>query len=168
MKKMLLAAISMTGLLASCGGGFISAPVDVTAVNGFTSNWTRTNSQGQQEYIICDDRDTTVTMDVSWTGPLAKLDAYFDGAQGTRFPEGKLQTTGWFAPDTSGRDTFTYTFGPGMAPLKTSSGVKAQAIVINPVQKGTTFVTVTGYNPDGQADSVQAPGGIPVYDCGAL
>lgn len=163
---MLLAAISMTGLLASCGGGFISAPVDVTAVNGFTSNWTRTNSQGQEESIICNDRETTVTMDVSWTGPLAKLDATFEGANTTN--KNTTKTTGWFAPDVSGRDTFNYTFGPNMAPLKNNEGVTAQAIVVNPVQIGTTYVTVTGYNPDGQTDSAVAPKGIPVYDCGAL
>lgn len=135
----------------------------------YTSNWSYVDANNQTQYIICDDRETTVTMDVTWTGPLARLDALFEGATTQR--AAMTRTTGVFAPDYSGRDTFTYTFGAGMVPLAVAKGdsgsLKAQAIVVNPTNKGTSFVTVQGFNPDGvPSNKIQVPQGIPVYNCG--
>ena len=169
MKKVLLTAVGLTGLLAGCGAVTVAyGPVTLNSAQ-YTSNWSYTNINGQTQYIICDDRDTTVTMDVMWTGPLSRLDALFEGATTQR--AATTRTTGVFAPDYTGRDTFTYTFGAGMVPLGVTKGettaLKAQAIVVNPTNKGTSFVTVQGFNPDGvPSNKIQVPQGIPVYNCG--
>ncbi|MFC4425298.1 hypothetical protein [Deinococcus navajonensis] len=169
MKRLLMVALGTSGVLASCttSGSVPYEAVNLTGVQ-YTSNWSYTDANGQTQYVICDNRDTTVTMNVTWTGPLARLDALFEGATTQRAPV--VKTTGDFAPDYSGQDTFTYTFAPGLVPLavgKGSSALRAQAIVVNPVNRGTSFVSVRGYNPNGlQSNTVQVPQGIPVYNCG--
>ncbi|GGK32292.1 hypothetical protein GCM10008955_27690 [Deinococcus malanensis] len=158
----------MAGLLAGCGSVTVAyEPVTLNSVQ-FTSNWF-VESNGNRQYIICNDRETTVFMDVRWTGPLARLDARFEGQNTTA--NNTTRTTGYFAPDYSGARQFTYTFGAGMAPQSLTKGqnaaLSAQAIVVNPVNRGTTFLTVTGYNPDGvPSNTIQLPQGIPVYTCG--
>lgn len=173
MKKMLLGAVGLSAVLASCGGvGVTYSPVTITAVNSFTSDHYRVVTDPntglpKNEYVICDDRATTVTMDVSWTGPLSRLDAWFEGA--TTGQTTARRSTGNFPVDSSGRDTFTYTFAAGTAPLSVSkgNGLGAQAIVINPVNKGTTYVNVQGFNPNGLPSNIfEAPAGIPVVTCG--
>ncbi|MFB9992546.1 hypothetical protein ACFFLM_11270 [Deinococcus oregonensis] len=173
MKKLLLGLVGLSAALASCGVTVdVGGPVTLTALNSYTTDWYRNVSDGnggtKPEYVICDNRDTTVVMDVSWTGTLTRLDVSFEGSQGGKVPE----STGQFSPDSSGNDVFTYTFGPRMAPLSlkkdglSAQALKAQAIVVNPVNKGTTFVTLTGYNLSGQpSNPLVAPQGIPVVDC---
>lgn len=173
---MLLGAVGLSAVLASCGSvDIVFDPVTITAVNSYTSDYYRdvtdpTTGQTKREYVICDDRQTTVQMNVSWTGPLSRLDATFEGAN-TR--ETMTKTTGDFVLDTSGRGDFFYTFDVGMAPLSLSKGkvgaqsLKPQAIIVNPVNKGTTYVTISGYNPDGlKSNEFDAPQGIPVVNCG--
>jgi len=173
MKKMLLGAVGLSAVLASCGVDMVGyGPVTLTAVNSFTSDWYRVvtdpnTGQARNEYVICNDERTTVTMDVSWTGPLSQLAAEFEGAN-TR--ETTQKVTDRFAADYSGRDQFTYSFNPGMAPLSMNKGstpnLKAQAIIVNPTNLGTTYLTVWGYNPDGvQSDTITVPQGIPVVNC---
>ena len=177
MKKMLLGAVGLSAVLASCGDvGVVYEPVTITAINSFTSDYYRvvtdpTTGQPRNEYVICYDRPTTVYMDVSWNGPLSRLDARFEGASTNQTT---TKTTGTFPVDTSGNDTFTYQFAAGAAPLSVSKGnnlgaqnLKPQAIIVNPVNKGTTYVTVWGYNPNGlKSNEYDAPGGIPVVTCG--
>lgn len=164
-----MAGLGVSGLLASCATSG-SVPYGAVALQSvqYTSNWSYTDANGQNQYVICDDRDTTVTMNVTWTGPLARLDALFEGATAQRTPV--VKTTGDFQPDYRGQDTFTYTFGAGLVPLALSKGsaaLRAQTIVVNPTNKGTSFVSVRGYNPNGiQSNTLQVPQGIPVYNCG--
>lgn len=166
---MMLGAVGLSALLASCGGVVvISDPVQITAINEYTSDYYYNDQNGNRVYVICDNRDTNVYMDVSWTGALSRLNARFEGTQDPAIEK----TTGPFVPDVSGRDTFSYTFAPGAAPLSVSKSklsaqaLKSQAIIVNPVQKGATFVTVWGYNPDGlKSNEFEAPKGIPVVDC---
>lgn len=173
---MLLGAVGLSAMLASCGGvEVVFEPVTIKAINSYTSDWYREvtdpiTGQTKREYVICYDRPTTVQMDVSWTGPLSRLDAEFEGANtGTT----TVKTTGSFIVDTSGNDVFSYQFAAGMAPLSLSKSglgaqsIKAQAIIVNPANRGTTFVTVWGYNPNGlKSNEKQAPQGIPVVNCG--
>ncbi|THF69949.1 hypothetical protein E7T06_09300 [Deinococcus sp. Arct2-2] len=173
MKKLLLGLVGLSAALASCGVTVdVGGPVTITALNSYTSDWYRNVPDGnggtKPEYVICDNRDTTVVMNVSWVGTLAQLDVSFEGSKGGKLAE----STGQFTPDSSGNDVFTYMFGPNMAPLSlnktaiSAQSLKPQAIIVNPTNKGTTFVTLTGYSASGlKSNSLVAPQGIPVVDC---
>ncbi|UQN05860.1 hypothetical protein [Deinococcus sp. QL22] len=173
MKKLLLGLVGLSAALASCGVTVdVGGPVTITALNSYTTDWYRNVADGnggtKPEYVICDNRNTTVLMDVSWVGTLAQLDVRFEGSQGGVLPK----STGQFSPDSSGNDVFSYVFGPNMAPLSfkksglSAQALKAQAIIVNPVNKGTTFVTISGYTPSGiMSNELKAPQGIPVVDC---
>ncbi|MDB5045778.1 MAG: hypothetical protein JWQ08_1828 [Deinococcus sp.] len=174
MKKLLLGLVGLSAALASCGGSVdIGGPLTITALNSYTTDWYRNVPDGngglKPEYVICNDRATTVYMDVSWNGPLSQLAVQFQGSNNTTVEK----RTSVFSPDYSGRDVFNYVFQPGMAPLSlTKSGVSAQsvkpqAIIVNPVNQGTTFVNIYGFDAYGiQSNTLVGPQGIPVVICG--
>lgn len=180
MKKLLLAAMGLTGLLASCGGTVVVTypAVTITQLNSYTSDFYTErveNGQTVRDYVICNDRATNVYMDTSWSGPLARLAAnltYTSNSGATR--QNEISTV-QFAADTSGRDVFQYTIGANALTsnatalsVKKSSGLSAQslkpqAIVVSPVAIGTVAVDLWGYNPAGVKSNVlEAPQTIPV------
>ncbi|GGO30990.1 hypothetical protein GCM10008949_26280 [Deinococcus humi] len=193
-----MAAVGLTGVLASCGGvevtidpGIISNPVLITPTNPGTGITPVSNLQllsYQSEYtlptaytdtktgatyakgssVICDNLNTRMSVDVDFSGTINRFGVRLDGrdtpATGTIFsgPLGNIQS--------SNPTRFEFTLGNGVAPLSLGDKLKAQAIVVTPVNtftvKGATFVSVQAMSADGTlsevVDSVQA---IPVADC---
>lgn len=184
MKKIALTALGLTGLLASCGPGMIVSPtpVRITTLNSYTTDYYRErveNGQVVRDYVICNDRTTNLYMDVSWTGPLTRLEARLTYTPTAGASTSRVVSTNTFSPDISGRDIFTYTLeantvtGAGALSATRSSNlsaqaIKAQAIVVNPANMGTLAVDLWGYNANGvKSNELQAPGTLPVLaTCG--
>ena len=159
MKKFLLAAIGATGLLASCGpdGGVTvdSNPPTLTNASGLYTNHklsvTATDANTGTvypagTYVVCDNKNTTIELNVSWTGQLWDLDLFtIGGYYGTNYDYLGSYTAGgrW-----NGTGTIEYTFGPNAAPLSINGKLSAQAITVNPVVainvKGFTGIAVQG------------------------
>ncbi|MBZ9712116.1 hypothetical protein [Deinococcus multiflagellatus] len=176
MKRAALAALGLMGVLASCNvtvTGPTAQPVTITQLNSYTSDYyyeTVENGQTKRNYVICNDRQTRLYLDVSWSGPLSQLGARFTTTRNGS-TSSKEVSTNVFGANTSGRDTFTYTIGAGALPLSARSGgptlaaqkLAAQAIVVTPSTMGNVAVDIWGYNPDGlKSRELQAPGTIPI------
>lgn len=158
MKKLLLAALGLTGVLASCGDGGTmadSTPPTLTNASGLYTNHKLTVTATDVDtgtvypagtYVICDNRNTTIELSVSWTGQLWDLDLFtIGGYYGSTY-----DYLGSYAADGrwNGSGTISYTFGPNAAPLSLDSKLSAQAITVNPVTairvKGFTGIAVQG------------------------
>lgn len=185
MKKLLIAAVGMTGILAGCGsvtvtGDFGFAPGGQYAPNltlkeiGYSTNYQASANFTDQnggtvqkgDYLICDNANTTMFVDLKWTGGLNKLYLQFKG-----LTTGAKQTVPFYAfnsSDTSGSGQAQFTFGPNTAPLSVNK-VVPQAIVVNPVivnVKGNTYVRVQGVDQNGfNSNIIESVTAIPVVDC---
>ncbi|GGL83060.1 hypothetical protein GCM10010840_21040 [Deinococcus aerolatus] len=181
-----MAAVGLTGVLASCGGvtvtadfGFapgsqyapslklneLSYSTNYQAKTAFTDQNGNTVRAG--EYLICDNANTTMLVDLKWTGGLNKLYLQFKGLS-----TGATQTVPFYAfngSDTSGAGQAKFTFGPNTAPLSLSSKLVSQAIVVNPVivnVKGNTYVRVQGIDQSGYNSNIlESVTAIPVVNC---
>lgn len=158
MKRLLLAAIGVTGLLASCGpGGSVdnTVPTMTQASGLYTSHQLSVNVTDVNTgtvypagtYVICDNKNTTIELGVAWTGALYNLDVYATGGYyGDTHLLGTYTANG--AYNSSG--TISYTFGAGAAPLSLPGTLKAQGITVTPVTnvniKGQTSIIVQGNN----------------------
>lgn len=176
MKKMLLGAVGLSAMLASCGGVIVADPVTNLTVTGYQTNYQLTTDVRDQNgqtitkgsYVICDNRNTRVGVDVSWRGGLQQLAIQFKGA---RTGETKTVATEDYGPiDYRGAGRYEYTLQPGMAPQSLKNGIGAQAIIVNPITnvnvKGYTFVRVQGYDAAGNASNIsESVTQIPVVDC---
>lgn len=166
MKKLLLAAIGATGLLASCGdmGGTYSATMNsVDFISDKTLTAPITGSDGhvyaKGTYVICDNMTTNIQANVTYTGTINKVTLQLKGVNTGTYKnvnvyslldsDGNL-TTDWFA------------LTPGMAPLN----LKSQAITVNPI----TVTTIKGYTymraqANNSSNIVETSYAIPVVDC---
>ncbi|MFN4252392.1 hypothetical protein [Deinococcus sp.] len=187
MKKLVLAAIGLTGILASCG-------VTVTVSDGFTpgsgasgslrlndfaySTQYRTttaftdqngNTVAAGSYVICDNLNTEMYVDLTWQGGLSKLYVQFEGLNTGN--KRNLEFYSYGNVDYSGSGRATSTLTPNTAPLRvlTQNKLSAQAIVVNPVivrVKGNTFVRVQGVDQNGQYSNIkESAQAFPVVDC---
>lgn len=185
MKKLALAAIGLTGILASCG-------VTVTVSDGFTPGSDASNSLSLNEfaystqyrtktdyrdqngsfiaagsYIICDNKNTIMYVDLNWTGGLKQVYVQFKGLK-TGGTEG-VSFYSYSTADYSGSEVLEATFGPGTAPLSISGKLGAQTIEVNPVildVKGNTFVKIQGLDEIGRYSNVLTSAqAFPVVDC---
>lgn len=173
---MLLGAASLSAVLASCGGVTPVSPVRNLSVTGYETSYRLTQNVRDQNgntiaagsYVICDNRDTRVGVDVSWTGGLSQLAIQFTGA---RTGQTKTVATEDYGPiDYRGAGRYEYTLTPGMAPQTLKNGLGAQAITVNPITnvtvKGYTYVRVQGYDAAGGASNIaESVTQIPVVDC---
>lgn len=187
MKKLALAAIGLTGILASCGA-------TVTVTGGFTPGSGASNSLSLKEfaystqyrtttaftdqngntvqagsYVICDNLNTEMYVDLKWQGGLSKLYVQFEGL--TTGDRRNLEFYSYGNVDYSGSGRATSTLTPATAPLRvlTQSKLSAQAIVVNPVivrVKGNTYVKMQGLDEGGQYSNVLTSAqAFPVVDC---
>lgn len=186
MKKMLLGAVGLSAVLASCGdltvtlNPFVpdigtrqpSTTLRLTELSSFTTNWQLSEKVRDQNgqiisagsYLICDNRNTDLTVNLKWTGDLRRLYVQFRGAN-----SGATRGVNYFnftGNTTSGSGTATYTFAPGTAPLS----LNPQAIIVNPIKnvnvKGYTYVQLQGLDQNGNYSNViQSVTQIPVVDC---
>ena len=109
-------------------------------------------------------------MGVSWTGDLQQIGIRFKGALTGGTSKTNVFGDRYSAPDYSGNGTASITIRPGLAPLKVSSGVSAQAIVVTPITtvnvKGYTYVQAFGKDSSGNySNVVESVTQIPVADC---
>lgn len=170
MKKLLLAALGATGLLASCGGGGVTigsgyygeynsaASAQLTSLTNYTTDYTYNGT-----YVICSDADTTLSFNLNWSGYLSAV-----GFQLKGYNTGNYLNTDTYAVNSSaGSAPVSITVARGMAPLKVSSTpIKAQAIVVNPVDLGYTYVRAQGVDGNGYyTNVVETNYSIPVMRC---
>ncbi|CAM3693036.1 hypothetical protein [Deinococcus frigens] len=184
MKRLLIAAVGLTGVLASCGGVDVIVdpgivPVSNLQLKSYQSQYTLpaayTDTKTGAVYakgssIICDNLNTRLSVDVDYNGTINEFGARLEGRDTgtTRFvysqPLGDV-----YSNDPS---VFEFVVTPGTAPLSISAGkLGAQAIVVTPVNtftvKGATFVSVQAKSGDGTtSDVVSSVQAIPVADCG--
>lgn len=186
---MLLAAVGLSGLLASCGGSVVvgsDTPPTITSANGLYTDHRLQVAVTDADtgtvypagtYVVCDNLNTTVQMNVSWTGALYDLDVYATG--GYYGDTHRLDTyTAEGASNDSG--TVVYTFGPRAVPLSVNKGkgLTAQAITVNPIiavdVKGQTSIVVQGNSYFGNPGNYQTVSTLntvpnnfqlPVVDC---
>ncbi|WP_229777957.1 hypothetical protein [Deinococcus seoulensis] len=187
MKKLALAAIGLTGILASCGA-------TVTVTGGFTPGTGASNSLRLKDfaystqyrtttaftdqngntvaagsYVICDNLNTEMYVDLTWQGGLSKLYVQFEGLNTGATKDQQFFSYGQV--DYSGSGRATSTLAPNTAPLRvlTQNKLSAQAIVVNPVivrVKGNTFVRVQGVDQNGQYSNIkESAQAFPVVDC---
>lgn len=174
MKKILLASLLGTSLLASCGDITVSRPLSNLNVTSYTTSWQLDKPVSDQNgqtlasgsYIICDNLNTEMQVHVTWTGELRKLALQFKGV--TTGTQKIVSTQDLGYGNTSGSGGFTYTFGAGLAPLG-SGTLNAQSIVVNPktvTVKGYTYVNAQGIDSAGNLSNIaQSANSIPVADC---
>ncbi|WP_245557761.1 hypothetical protein [Deinococcus apachensis] len=187
MKRMLLGALGLSAVLASCGDitVFIPDPIPGTqpsptltleAVTGYNTSYRLTQDVRDQNgqtitagtNVICDNGNTQMAVDVDWTGGLSRLYAQFKGLRTGDYENVTFYPFG--SVDYSGSGTATYTFGPNTAPQSVGKSIGAQAIVVNPVTdvnvKGYTYVRLQGLDENGRASNiVESVTAIPVVDC---
>lgn len=187
MKKVLLAAVGLTGLLASCGGVVVTADfgfapgaqyspsLKLTELTSYRTNYQTTapftdqngNNIAAGSYVICDNAATVMTVNLKWTGGLDNLYVQFKGLK-----TGNVKTVQYYSfngVDTSGSGTAEYTLGSGTAPLSLPGKVSAQAIVVNPVivnVKGNTYVRIQGVDQFGYNSNIlESVTAVPVVNC---
>lgn len=180
MKKLLMAAVGLTGVLASCGVE-VSTPVDPVSnlkLVNFTSEYVLANdavdvNSGKQYSkgtpIICNNRNTRLSVDVTYNGTINEFGARLEGRDtGTTKTIYSQPLGNVYSGNPS---TFEFTVGPNTAPLSVQpKGVSAQAINVTPVNtisvQGASFVTVQARSGDGTVSdtdsSVQA---LPIANC---
>lgn len=181
MKKLMLAAAGLTGILASCGS--TGGPVLTTSVTITDATYTSDfyyeevqNGTTVPRYVICNDRTNNLYLNVKWSGYLTQFGARFTKELNDGTTTSTEVNSAVSAPVLNGSRTFTYTMGTGATPLNVSVGgpslsaqkVNAQAIVVTPTTIGNVFATVWGYNEAGlKGPELPLPGGIPVLaSCG--
>ncbi|GBF06571.1 hypothetical protein DAERI_090157 [Deinococcus aerius] len=185
--KKLLGAVGLSAVLASCGditvvipdpipGTLPSPTLTLEAVAGYSTNYRLTRDVRDQNgqtiaagtFVVCNNLNTQMAVDVTWTGGLSKLYAQFKGLRTGDYENVTFYPFG--SVDYSGSGTATYTFGPNTAPQSVGKSVSAQAIVVNPVTnvnvKGYTYVRLQGLDENGRASNiVESVTAIPVVDC---
>lgn len=185
MKKILLASVAGAGLLASCGGdvtiripnffeGQPSKSLAITSVSNIRTDWKLNTDVVDQNgktikagsYVICDNKITNIDGDVSWTGPLSKLNLQLKGV--TTGQTQNVSVYPYSGVATNGNVKAQFTIGEQMAPLSIGS----QAIIVNPKPvtnvrvKGYTELVVHGVDPVGDySNTKKAPNALPVMDC---
>ena len=166
MNKLLLGAVGLSAVLASCGG------VSVDDTRGIRSEYqlatdVRDQSTGATlsagTYVICDNTNTDVELNVSW---LAGTQAINLVASGQYYGEGRSLATYDVSGTPGGNAALLFTIGAYTAPLK----VKPQALIVTPVTnvdiKGYTRLGVRTVDTQGNAGTVQYSSYVfPVVDC---
>ncbi|GGN34368.1 hypothetical protein [Deinococcus daejeonensis] len=181
MKKIVLAAVGLTGLLASCGGTLIvqpSDPVRNLQLNAYQSQYTLptayTDTATGTTYpkgtsIICDNLTTRLNVELTWDGTISMVGARLVGRD-----TGSTSTvySSDFGDLYSARPTSVeFVVGPNTAPLSVESKrLSSQDIVVTPVNtftvKGATFVDLQAQSSDGtKSNVVQSVQALPVADC---
>lgn len=182
MKKILLAAVGMTGLLASCGditvlpgyynGIGTSSSLTLNGITSYTTDWQLSNAVQDQNgntiaantYVICDNKETNLTVGLNWTGGLSKLGIQLKGVNTGDYKNANFYP--YSSVDYSGSGTATVKLSTYMAPLSFNQ----QSITVNPITKvnvkGYTTVSAQGLDSSGLASNVvNSSTKIPVMDC---
>ncbi|WP_412029044.1 hypothetical protein [Deinococcus yunweiensis] len=152
MKKLLLAAMGLTGLLASCGGTVVVTPgvtpVRVTQVTDYDTQYTAQadyyNTSGTKvisagESMICDNLTTQVFVKFNWTGDLGSATLRLRGVtQDTVTNTVTVAYPSGFTADGG----VQVALAAGVAPRSVGGGLSTQAIVVTP----RNIANVLGYS----------------------
>lgn len=148
MKKVLLAAVGLSGVLASCGGSVVVGDGAIARVNGIRTEYRLSNGQ----FVGCDNilnngvqgiasTQVAVYFDVAGTvqsgavGLRGNTSSAYDGNYNTTFSGSDL--------DAIGGSSYKITFDANPA----NGGFLPQAIVVNPTDRNVKIVSVS--NPGG-------------------
>lgn len=169
MKKMLLGAVGLSAVLASCGGVAVDNNRGIRsefqlATDVRDTETGRTLPKGT--YVICDNRDTDVELNVNWLAGTSTLNLL---AYGEYYGEGRNLATYQVNPNTGGSATLPFTISRFTAPQSLNS-VQPQSIIVTPVNnvtiKGYTRLGVQATNAQGVVGSVQMSNYVfPVVNC---
>lgn len=170
MKKLLLAAIAATGLLASCGGDGVFASATMQSVDFSSDKTLRESITGSDGHIypagtevICDNMTTNISAYATYSGSVSKLTLQLKGwTTGTYknvnvYPSSVIDTDGVI-------ETEWFPIAPGMAPLNITS----QAITVTPTPVNVTDIKGYTYmraQANDGSNVVETPYAIPVVDC---
>ncbi|MBB6016732.1 hypothetical protein [Deinococcus radiopugnans] len=180
MKRVLMAAVGLTGLLASCSVeiGTPIVPVSNLKLVEYTSQYVLANdavdvNTGQQYSkntpIICDNLNTRLRVKVDFDGTIDQFGAQLKGRD---FGATKTVYSQPLGNIYSGNpSTFEFVVGPNTAPLSVQQkGLSAQDIIVTPINtisvKGASFITVQARSGDGTVSNV-APSvnALPIANC---
>lgn len=186
MKRLLIAAVGLTGVLASCGVDIVVdprpnpniVPVSNLKLLSFTSQYVLANDavdvDNGDKYakgtsIICDNKNTRLSVDVTYNGTINRFGVRLEGRDSEQTKTIFSQALGnVYSQNPS---VFEFVVGPNTAPLSVqSAGLNAQSIVVTPINtisvKGASFVSVQAESGDGTVSnvvpSVQA---LPIANC---
>lgn len=185
MKKLLLAAVGLTGLLASCGGdvsvgnsGYYgtynpNAAVKLTSLTNYTTSHQLSSDARDQSGklipkgtdVICSNWSTDVGFNINWTGYLDTVGFQFKGYNTGNFVNTDVYDV---SNPTAGTASAEFTLESGIAPLN----IKPQAITVTPVDVprvdilGYTYVRAQGTDANGRySNIVETDYSIPVVTC---
>lgn len=120
------------------------------------------NDLAKGTYIICDNYNTELNVNVKWKGNLDKLYVTFKGRL-TGASKNVLYSTS--AQGNSGEGTAVYNLSAGTAPLN----IQPSGIIVRPKVKevrGYTYVKMRGVDPNGYVSNIiETPQLIPVVNC---
>lgn len=174
---MLLGAVGLSALLASCGDVTVVDPVRNLQLQSYQSQYTLPTAYTDQNgtvyaagsSIICDNLNTRIEFVADWDGAINQIGAQLEGRD-TRDTETVFSgNLGNMYSD--GSEAFEFNIAPGVAPLSvTKPGIGAQAIIVNPVKtfnvKGATFLNIQARSADGTVSNVsKSVQALPVADC---
>ncbi len=180
MKRVLMAAVGLTGLLASCSVeiGTPVEPVSNLKLLEYTSQYVLANdavdvNTGQQYSkntpIICDNLSTRLSVKVDFDGTIDQFGARLEGRDsGTTKTVYSLPLGNMYSGNPS---VFEFVVGPNTAPLSVEQkGLSAQDIVVTPINtisvKGASFVTVQARSGDGTvSNAAPSVNALPIANC---
>ncbi|MBB5233446.1 hypothetical protein [Deinococcus budaensis] len=178
MKKMLLGAVGLSAMLASCGGVEVIAPVSNLQLTSYQSEYVlkqRAVDQDGNVYdagasVICDNTTTRIGFTAKWNGSINQIGARLEGRDTGRTAEvysGSLGNLYSYGSDVQ----FEFGVGAGLAPQTVGKrSLSAQDIIVKPINtirvKGASFLIIQARSADGTisnvSPSVQA---LPIADC---
>lgn len=166
MKKMLLGAVGLSAVLASCGSVTVDDLAGIRSQYQLTTDVTDANTGTtlrQGTYVICDNVNTDVELNVSWTAGTRAINLL---AYGQYYGEGRYLATYDVSNTAGGSGILTFTVGANTAPLSLGK----QSIIVTPVTnvnvKGYTRLAAQAIDSQGNAGTVQQSSYVfPVVDC---
>lgn len=178
MKRVLLGAVGLSALLASCGGSVVVVdPVSNLQLRSYQSQYTLPTAYTDQNgtvyaagsSVICDNLDTRIQFEADWSGSINEIGARLvgrDTGNTKTVYSGELGSV-----YSNGSEAFEFNVAPGVAPLSVRKpGLGAQGIVVTPVRtftvKGASFLDIQARSADGTVSNVaQSVQALPVADC---
>ncbi|EYB68198.1 hypothetical protein DEIPH_ctg025orf0032 [Deinococcus phoenicis] len=158
---MLLGAVGLSAVLASCGSVTVDDSLGIRSQYQLSTDVTDVNTGRvlkQGTYVICDNKNTNVELNVSWTAGTSAINLL---AYGEYYGEGKYLANYKLNSAAPGSAALTFTVGAFTAP---------QSIIVNPVTtvnvKGYTRLAAQAVDLQGNTGSVQQSSYVlPVVDC---
>lgn len=187
MKRLLMAAVGLTGVLASCGVDVVVDPgpssLKLIQVNEFKTQYTTTtdlqDGNGNKiasagDSVICNNLNNRIRVAFTWSGDLSSVQFRLRGLTTDKVTS--AATVNYPSGFTNGGAEAT--IAPGVAPQTVSGSISAQAIVVTPVKVtklyGRSYLEMRIFDNAGRAGQVpnstdgitfQSVTALPIVDC---